>query len=70
MESVVALVAVWISLREMIKSRDRSTLISDVLREWQDKETVESLAAQRCENRSGEKERRAEKVDDRVANAM
>ena len=46
MESVVALKAEWISLGEMIKQQEQSTLISDILREWQDKETMESLGDQ------------------------
>ena len=46
MESVVALVAEWTSLEEMIKLQELSTLISDVLRDWQDKETMESLGDQ------------------------
>ena len=46
MESVVALVAEWISLGEVIKLQELSTPISDVLREWQDKEIMESLGDQ------------------------
>ena len=46
MESVVALLAEWISFGEMIKLRELSTLISDILTEWQDKETMESLEDQ------------------------
>ena len=41
MECVVALVAEWISLGEMIKLQELSTLISDALRDWQDHETME-----------------------------
>ena len=36
----MALVAEWISLGEMIKLQELSTLISDVLSVWQDKETM------------------------------
>ena len=43
MECVVGLVVGWLSLGEMIKLQELSTLISDVLREWHDKETMESL---------------------------
>ena len=46
MESVVALVAESISLGEMIKLQEQSALISDVLREWQDRKTMESLGDQ------------------------
>ena len=46
MESVVALPAEWISFGEMIKLQELSTLISDILTEWQDKETMESLGDQ------------------------
>ena len=38
MESVGALAVEWISLGEMFKLLDLSTLITDALREWQDKE--------------------------------
>ena len=57
MESVVALVAEWISLGKVFELQELSTLIYDVLREWQDKETMEWLGekatAQHCENRLG-----------------
>ena len=46
MESVVALVAEWISLREMFKLQELFAPISDVPREWQGKEIMESLADQ------------------------
>ena len=46
MESVVALVAEWISLGEMFKQQELSTPIPDCLREWQRKETMESLGDQ------------------------
>ena len=46
MESVVALVAEWISLGEKIKLQELSSPISDVLLEWQDKEVMESLGDQ------------------------
>ena len=42
----MALVAEWISLGEMTKLPELSTLISDVLRAWQDKETMDSLRDQ------------------------
>ena len=41
MESVVALIAEWISLGEMIKLQALSALISDNLKEWQNKETLD-----------------------------
>ena len=43
MESVVALIAEWISLGEMIKIQELSALISDHLKEWQDKETLDLI---------------------------
>ena len=43
MESVVALVAEWISLGEMIKLQELSAVISDILKEWQDKETLDLI---------------------------
>ena len=46
MESVVALMAEWFSLGEMIKLQELSTLISDILEEWQDRETTELLGDQ------------------------
>ena len=46
MESVVALLAEWISFGEMIKLQELSTLISDILRQWQDKETMEFFGDQ------------------------
>ena len=46
MESVVALVAEWISLGEMFKLQELCTSVSDVLREWQGNETMESLGDQ------------------------
>ena len=33
----------WLSLGDMIKPQELSTPISDILREWQGKEIVESL---------------------------
>ena len=44
MESVVALLAEWISLGEMIKLQDKS--ISDILKECQDKEAMDLLGDQ------------------------
>ena len=46
LESVVALIAEWISLGQMIKLQELSPLISDILKEWQDKETVDLLGDQ------------------------
>ena len=46
MESVVALMAEWISLGNMIKLQELSTLISDFLKGWQDKETMDLLGEQ------------------------
>ena len=40
-ESVVVLIVEWISLMEMIKLQELSALISDMLKEWQDKETLD-----------------------------
>ena len=42
----MALVAELISLGEMIRLQELSTLISVVLRVWHDKETMESLGDQ------------------------
>ena len=42
MESVVVLTAEW----EMIKLQELSSLISDILKEWQDKENMELLGDQ------------------------
>ena len=42
MESVVALKTEWFSL-EMIKLQELSALISDNLKEWQDKETLDLI---------------------------
>ena len=46
MESVVAVQAEWICKGEMMKLQELSTLISDTLKEWQDKEIVDSLGDQ------------------------
>ena len=46
MESMVALVTEIIFLEAMIKLQELSTLISDVLRKWQDKVPMESLGDQ------------------------
>ena len=46
MGCVVALVAEWISWGEMCKLQELSTSVSDVLREWQGKEIMESLGDQ------------------------
>ena len=46
MESVVTLIAERISLGEMIKLQEPSMLISDILKEWQDKETMDLIGDQ------------------------
>ena len=43
MVNVVARVVEWISLCEMIKLKELSTPISDVLREWQDREIIRAM---------------------------
>ena len=46
MESVVALIAEWFSLGKMIKFQKVFALISDNLKELQDKETLELIGDQ------------------------
>ena len=41
-----ALIAEWISLGEMIKLQELSTLISDILKAWEDKETMDLIGDQ------------------------
>ena len=58
-ESVVDLIAEWISLGEMIKLQELSTLKSDILKEWQDKETMDLLLRNQMWN---EIDRRVDRV--------
>ena len=46
MESVVALIAEWFSLGEMIKLQELFALHSDSLKEWKDKETLDLIGDQ------------------------
>ena len=46
MENVVALIAEWFSLEEMIKLQELSALMSDNLKEWQDMETLDLIGDQ------------------------
>ena len=46
MESVVALVAEWISLGQMFRLQELSKTVSDVLREWLGNEIMEAFGDQ------------------------
>ena len=54
MESVVALVAEWVPFGEMMKLQELSAVISDILKDWQDKEILDLFGDQMWDDMTDE----------------